>query len=39
MEVESKVAYFICCNLYMGLVCEALNDLLYLIVAIWNYLK
>ena len=39
VEVESKLACFICCNFDMGLVCEALNDLLCLMVAIWNDLK
>ena len=39
MEVESKLACFICCNFDMGHVYEALNDLLYLIVVIWNDFK
>ena len=39
MEVESKLACFICCNFDMGLVYQALNDILYLIVAIWNDFK
>ena len=39
MEVESKLAFFVCSNFDMGHVYEALNDLLYLIVVIWNDFK